>query len=79
MKLIGRYLSLVLWFGIRGGWIYYVVLGAYAALVATGIWLLSRPGWLPIMGGLVVLLDGLTLVLLGLHHWLNRTLRQEGR
>ena len=75
MRLIGRYLSLILWFGIRGGWIYYVILGANALLVAGGVWLLSRPGWLPILGGLFVLLDGLTLLLILLHRWLDRRMR----
>lgn len=76
MRLIGRYLSLILWFGIRGGWIYYVVLAAYAAMVVSGLWLMSRPGWLPILGGWIVLLDGLTLLLFLLYRWLGRRTRE---
>ena len=76
MRLIGRYVSLVLWFGIRGGWIYYVILGTYALLVAAGVWLLSLHGWLSILGGLFLLLDGLTLLLILLNRWLDRRVRQ---
>jgi hypothetical protein len=45
---IGRFLATVLWFRIGGGWIYYVILGAYAVLIAASLWLLSRPGWLSV-------------------------------
>jgi hypothetical protein len=71
----GRILSLVLWFGVDGGWIYYVVLGAYATLISTALWLLSRPGWLPFLGALSVLLDGFALTLFLLHRWLTRRFR----
>jgi len=72
---LGRCLALILWFRIAGGWIYYVVLGAYALLVSTALWLFSRPGWLPLIGGWIVLLDGLTVTLVLLHRWLNHRAR----
>ena len=76
---LGRYVALILWFGIPGGWIYYVVLGVYALVVATALWLFSRPGWIPFLGGWIVLLDGFTVALVLLHRWLNHRLRQHDR
>jgi hypothetical protein len=73
---VGRILSIVLWFGVDGGWIYYIVLGAYAVLVSSAVWLLSRPGWLPTLGALTVLIDGFAVTLLLLHRWLGRRSRQ---
>ena len=72
MRRAGRVLALVLWFGLPSGWIYYVVLAAYAVLVTTALWLFTRAGWLPVLGGFVVLLDGFTVTLVLLHRWLRR-------
>ena len=72
VRRLGRIVAAILWFGVEGGWIYYVILGAYAAVIAAAIWLLTRHGWLPIVGGFVVLLDGMTALLFLLHRWLNR-------
>jgi len=60
---------------LEGTGIYCVILGGYALLVATGIWLLSRPDWLPVVGGWIVLIDGLALSLFLLHRWLARQSR----
>jgi hypothetical protein len=70
-----RLLATVLWFGIDGGWIYYVILFAYGLLVAAGIWLISRHGWLPAVGGCIVLLDGMTTSIFLLYRWAVRRLR----
>jgi hypothetical protein len=76
LRRVGRILAIVLWFGVDGGWIYYIVLSAYAVLVSFALWLLSRPGWLPLVGALTVLIDGLAVTLFLLHRWLGRRLRQ---
>ena len=74
LRSIGRALAGALWFRIPGGWIYYIILAAYALFVGAAVWLLTRPGWLGILGGTLVLLEGLTLTLIGLQRWLNRRL-----
>lgn len=76
---LGRTMTAVLWFRIEDGWIYYLVLAGYTALVIAGIWLLTRHGWLPILAGFVVLLDGMTTLLILLHRWLTRRLRASDR
>ena len=81
MPRMRRVLTTALWFNIDGGFIYYGVLGAYALLVTLGVWLISQRGWLPILGALFVLIDGMGLLLLLLHRWLLRrtTDRRLGR
>ena len=79
MRRTGRLLAAVLWFGIEGGWVYYVVLGAYAALVALALWLFSRGALLPAVAGCFVLIDGLALTLFLLHRWLTRRLRRMAK
>jgi hypothetical protein len=69
---------MALWFGVDGGAIYYAIVGGYAVLVAAGLWLLSRPGWLPVVAGSVVLLDGMTGLLVLLHRWLSRRSAEPG-
>ncbi|MGH7721215.1 MAG: hypothetical protein ACRENL_00075 [Candidatus Dormibacteria bacterium] len=70
----GRGLAALLWFRIDGGWIYYVVLAAYGVLVASAVYLLSRPGWLTVLGALIILIDGMTVTLFLLHRWLTKRL-----
>lgn len=65
-------MAAILWFRVDGGWIYYVILGGYSAVICAGVWLLTRHGWLPVAGGFVVLLDGMTGLLLLLNRWLTR-------
>lgn len=62
----------ILWLRIDDGWIYYVILGGYVAVVSAGVWLLTRNGWLPFLAGCVVLLDGTTLFLILLYRWLTQ-------
>lgn len=69
---LGRTMAAVLWFGIEDGWIYYVILGGYVAVVSAAVWLLTRNGWLPFLAGCVVLLDGTTLILVLLYRWCTR-------
>ena len=69
---VGRGLATILWFRVDGGWIYYVILGGYSAVVCGAVWLLTRHGWLPIVVGFVVLLDGMTGLLVLLNCWLTR-------
>ena len=67
-------MAAVLWFGIDGGWIYYVILAGYAVIVGGALWLLTRHGWLPFLVACVVLLDGMTGLLFLLHRWWARRL-----
>ncbi|TMB92046.1 MAG: hypothetical protein E6J45_03795 [Chloroflexi bacterium] len=67
-----RYVLTMLGIGLEGSSVYYVIVGGYMLLVAAGVWLLSRPGWLTALGGLFVLLDGMALMLMLLQRWLNR-------
>lgn len=69
---LGRAMATILWFRVDDGWIYYVVVGGYAAIVSTALWLLTRHGWLPILVGFAVLLDGMTGLLVLLNRWLTR-------
>lgn len=69
---LGRAMATILWFRVDDGWIYYVVVGGYAAIVSTALWLLTRHGWLPILVGFAVLLDGMTGLLILLNRWLTR-------
>jgi hypothetical protein len=55
---------------------YYVIVGGYAAVVSAAIWLLTRHGWLPVVIGFVVLLDGMTGMLVLLNRWLTRRLQR---
>jgi hypothetical protein len=55
---------------------YYVIVGGYAAVVSAAIWLLTRHGWLPVVIGFVVLLDGMTDMLVLLNRWLTRRLQR---
>lgn len=73
-RAVARAAAAALWFRIPGGWIYYAILAAYALFVGAAIWLLTRPGWLGVLGGAVVLLEGLTVTLVLLNRWLNRRL-----
>jgi hypothetical protein len=70
-------MAAILWFGVEGGWMYYVILGAYAVVISAAVWLLTRHGWLPVVAGFIVLLDGMTALLVLLHRWLTR--RSEAR
>jgi hypothetical protein len=65
-------MAAILWFRVDGGWIYYVILGGYFAMVCASIWLLTRHWWLPVVVGFVVLLDGMTALLFLLNRWLTR-------
>ncbi len=76
---LGRAVATLLWFRIPGGWIYYAILGAYALFVGAAVWLLTRPGWLSVLGGGIVLLEGLAVTLILLHRWLNHRLGQTPR
>jgi dipeptide/tripeptide permease len=67
-----RTVAAILWFRVDGGWIYYVILGTYSAVVCGAVWLLTRHGWLPVVAGFVVLLDGMTALLVLLNRWLTR-------
>lgn len=67
-------MATALWFRIEDGWIYYVVLAGYAAVVGGALWLLTRHGWLPFLVACVVLLDGMTALLVLLHRWWTRRL-----
>lgn len=67
-------MAAILWFGIPDGWIYYVILVGYSAVVGAGVWLLTRHGWLPFLVGCVVLLDGMTTLLVLLRRWFVRRL-----
>jgi hypothetical protein len=69
---LGRTVAAILWFRVDGGWIYYVILAAYAAVICAGVWLLTRHWWLPVIAGFVVLLDGMTGLLVLLNRWLTR-------
>ena len=69
---LGRTMAAILWFRVDGGWIYYVILGGYSAMVCASIWLLTRHWWLPVLVGFVVLLDGMTALLVLLNRWLTR-------
>lgn len=69
---LGRTMAAILWFRVDGGWIYYVILGGYSAVVCAAIWLLTRHGWLPVVVGFFVLLDGMTALLVLLNRWLTR-------
>lgn len=73
---LGRALATVLWLRIDDGWMYYVIVGGYAAVVSAAIWLLTRHGWLPVVIGFVVLLDGMTGMLVLLNRWLTRRLQR---
>jgi hypothetical protein len=72
---LGRTMATILWFRVDDGWIYYVIVGGYAAIVSAAVWLLTRHGWLPVAVGFVVLLDGMTGLLVLLNRWLTRRLR----
>ena len=65
-------MATVLWLRIEDDWIYYVIVGGYAAVVSAGVWLLTRHGWLPIVVGFGVLLDGMTGLLVLLNYWAKR-------
>jgi len=67
-----RYLATLAGWGVAGASIYYVIMAAYALLATTGVFLLSRPGWLPFLAGWIVLLDGLVILLVLLHRWAMR-------
>ena len=67
-----RRMAAILWFRVDGGWIYYVILAGYCAVVCAAVWLLTRHGWLPVVIGFVVLLDGMTALLVLLNRWLTR-------
>ncbi len=69
---LGRMMAGILWFHIEDGWIYYVILGGYIAVVSAAVWLLTRNGVLPLLAGCVVLLDGTTLLLFLLYRWCTR-------
>lgn len=69
---LGRTMASILWLRIDDGWIYYVILGGYVALVGAAVWLLTRSGWLPFFAGCIVLLDGTTLFLILLYRWLTQ-------
>lgn len=69
---LGRTMASILWLRIDDGWIYYVILGGYVAMVSAGVWLMTRNGWLPFLAGCVVLLDGTTLFLILLYRWLTQ-------
>ena len=64
-----RIASLVLGFGLKGYGVYYAIVAGYAVLVVVGVWLFSRPGWLPVLAGWVVLIDGLAAGLILLYRW----------
>lgn len=71
-------MAAILWFRVDDGWIYYVILGGYSAVVCTALWLLTRHGWVPVVVGFVVLLDGMTALLVLLNRWLTRRLAARG-
>ena len=69
---LGQTMAPILWFGVDGGWIYYLIVGGYSAVVCAAVWLLTRHGWLPVVFRFVVLLDGMTALLVLLNRCLTR-------
>lgn len=43
--------------------------------MALSVWLITRPGWLPVVGAFVLLLEGMTTSLFLLHRWAVRRFR----
>lgn len=53
-----------------------MIIGSYSASFnCAAVWLLTRHGWLPVVAGFIVLLDGMTALLVLLNRWLLRRSR----